>query len=266
MRNFISMRPNAFAITAVLLLFSSGMLTAQRTPSDLVFSGLSGYWSGEIEQRTDSDTTVLPVALDIRRSLDGGMIAVSRSVRLHDRVLERMETMVFDADSLLLQSAVAADGKLEKHHYTVQGLHRVRNPNRWVIRRTENMSDQFHRVTDVMQNDSLIMLIQTSENGLDWQTEEIIRVASRARPSRASFFLPGFERAQSVYVVGSFNRWEAGRTVMRRERGGWRVDVDLPPGEYQYKFWVDGALVRDVLSSTIISDGEGGYNALLVVQ
>jgi len=266
MQFITGMKTRTLFLIAILLPLSSGMLTAQRSPSELVFAGLSGYWSGQIERRDLTDTTLLPVALDIRRSLDGEMIILTRSVRMDDRIHEHMETMIFNADSLLLHSAIAAHGKLERHRYTVQGLHRVRNPDRWVIRRTESTSESFHRVTDVMQNDSLIMLSQTSEDGLNWQTEEIIRVASRARPARATFFLPGFERAQSVNVVGSFNGWEPGRTVMRRERGGWHADVDLPPGEYEYKFWVDGTLVRDLLSSTIISDGEGGYNALLIVR
>ena len=260
------MKIRTILFIAILPALSSGMLTAQQSPSELVFAGLSGYWSGQIERRGLTDTTRLPVALDIRRSFDGGMIIVTRSIRMGDRIHERVETMIFNDDSLLLQSMIAENGKLEQHRYTVQGLHRVRNPDRWVIRRTESVPDRFHRVTDVMQNDSLIMLSQTSGDGLQWQTEQIIRVAARAHPDPASFFLPGFERAQSVHIVGSFNGWESGRTIMRRERGGWHADVDLPPGEYEYKFWVDGTLVRDLLSSTIISDGEGGYNALLLVR
>lgn len=266
MWNFISSKRYAFPFTAILLLLSSGMLPAQQSSSELVFSGISGYWSGKIEKRSGTDTTALPVTLDIRRSLDGEMIMVTRSIREDDRILERMESMVFDADSLLLRSTSAEDGRLERNLYNVQGLHRVRTSERWVIRRTENMSERFHRITDIRQNDSLIILNQVSDDGLDWQTREIVRVAARTRPARATFFLPGFPGAESVHVVGSFNGWEPARTVMRRERNGWRVDVDLPPGEYQYKFWVDGTLVRDVLSSTIIADGEGGYNALMVVR
>ncbi|MBN1446627.1 MAG: glycogen-binding domain-containing protein, partial [Bacteroidetes bacterium] len=67
-------------------------------------------------------------------------------------------------------------------------------------------------------------------------------------------------------VIGDFNGWQPDRTPLRRARGAWSVDVPLPPGEYQYKFWVDGVLIRDKLSSSIIADGEGGYNAVLMIR
>jgi len=48
--------------------------------------------------------------------------------------------------------------------------------------------------------------------------------------------------AQSVFLAGSFNDWDPSRTQMDSEgEGAWRVELELAPGRYEYKFIVDGA-------------------------
>jgi len=124
----------------------------------------------------------------------------------------------------------------------------------------------FTRITDVQQNDSLIILTEKSGTGVDWRAVSILRLAARHRPPRAKFTLPGFSDAQHVSVVGDFNGWQPGRTPLTRRDGLWTTDITLPPGEYQYKYRVDGTLVRDMYSTTIIADGAGGYNTVLVIR
>ena len=47
--------------------------------------------------------------------------------------------------------------------------------------------------------------------------------------------------ATSVFVAGSFNRWNPREHPLRRNRAGqWVGVLDLDPGEHQYKFVVDG--------------------------
>ena len=53
---------------------------------------------------------------------------------------------------------------------------------------------------------------------------------------------------------------------MHRRQAAWSVTLPLPPGEYQYSFDVDGKSIRDPLSTSLISDGQGGYNAIKLVQ
>jgi 1,4-alpha-glucan branching enzyme len=48
--------------------------------------------------------------------------------------------------------------------------------------------------------------------------------------------------AQTVFLAGSFNQWNAGATPMAKDaEGNWSVAVDLKPGRYEFKFVVDGA-------------------------
>jgi 1,4-alpha-glucan branching enzyme len=47
--------------------------------------------------------------------------------------------------------------------------------------------------------------------------------------------------AATVALVGDFNGWNTTTHQMKRGRGNsWTLEVDLPPGRYQYKFVVDG--------------------------
>ncbi|MGB9823767.1 MAG: glycogen-binding domain-containing protein [Candidatus Hydrothermia bacterium] len=53
-------------------------------------------------------------------------------------------------------------------------------------------------------------------------------------------------QAKSVYLVGDFNNWSPTSHPMRKEEDGtfWIV-VKLPPGKYEYKFFVDGQWTAD---------------------
>jgi 1,4-alpha-glucan branching enzyme len=47
--------------------------------------------------------------------------------------------------------------------------------------------------------------------------------------------------AQNVFLVGRFNSWDIAATPMQEDQPGeWRVELALPPGQYEYKFFVDG--------------------------
>lgn len=72
---------------------------------------------------------------------------------------------------------------------------------------------------------------------------------------------------RSVFLVGSFNRWdyqmhpleEAGRS------GNYSIIIDLPKGYYDYKFVVDGQYVTDPENRARNSDGAGGHNSVVNV-
>ncbi len=47
--------------------------------------------------------------------------------------------------------------------------------------------------------------------------------------------------ARAVAVAGDFNSWDvAAHTMQRSADGPWILEVDLPPGRYEYKFFVYG--------------------------
>jgi hypothetical protein len=80
------------------------------------------------------------------------------------------------------------------------------------------------------------------------------------------FFAPA---AESVDVVGDFNQWDSGLDRMSRfgDEGLWRARLELPPGIYQYGFFIDGRQwSKDPRAESFLADGFGGENSVLFVE
>jgi len=71
----------------------------------------------------------------------------------------------------------------------------------------------------------------------------------------------------SVFLAGTFNNWSPTATAMSDTDGDgiYEVTIELEPGDYQYKFVVDGNWYEDPYSSDYTPDGFGGKNSVLVV-
>jgi chromosome partitioning protein len=74
--------------------------------------------------------------------------------------------------------------------------------------------------------------------------------------------------ARKVYVAGEFNNWrlDAGASLERDEKGIWRGSLALPPGRYQYKYYVDGQWVVDPENPLRIVTENGIVNSLIKVK
>lgn len=73
--------------------------------------------------------------------------------------------------------------------------------------------------------------------------------------------------AKAVSVAGSFNDWQPDATPMSKERGGkWTTEILLPPGDYEYRFVVDGQWLDDPMASRFVANPFGGLNCLLEVK
>ncbi|MCK4511893.1 glycogen-binding domain-containing protein, partial [bacterium] len=90
-----------------------------------------------------------------------------------------------------------------------------------------------------------------------------------------TFVPPDGWQVDSVSVRGSFNDW--GETPMEQgDDGRWSLGVELDPGEYEYKFFVNGEWPQDMetwldgfpvdeMVDGYNDDGHGGQNAVRVV-
>jgi hypothetical protein len=61
----------------------------------------------------------------------------------------------------------------------------------------------------------------------------------------AKFKLKGFKNADKVILSGTFNRWNEKYFKMIKTEDGWELALQLKPGEYEYKFIVDGKWMED---------------------
>ncbi|MFW6301401.1 MAG: alpha amylase N-terminal ig-like domain-containing protein [Bacillota bacterium] len=69
-----------------------------------------------------------------------------------------------------------------------------------------------------------------------------------------------------VYLAGEFNDWNPQETLMEEDNGVYRVTVYLEPGEYEYKFVIDGTNWQTPEDADDYApDGFGGENAVIRV-
>lgn len=72
---------------------------------------------------------------------------------------------------------------------------------------------------------------------------------------------------KNVCVAGDFNGWQPGRKLEDRKGDGtYRGRLLLAPGEYQYKFLVDGEWRSDPENPNFVPNEFGSLNSVLIVK
>ncbi|WP_298903005.1 glycogen-binding domain-containing protein [uncultured Psychroserpens sp.] len=79
------------------------------------------------------------------------------------------------------------------------------------------------------------------------------------------FRLRGYEDARKVIVAGSFNRWDEHEFKMYKTKDGWELKLEIKPGEYEYKFIVDGNWMEDPSNPSKALNEFGQFNSLINV-
>lgn len=88
-------------------------------------------------------------------------------------------------------------------------------------------------------------------------------VAEKNAKRAVTFSFPG-SSDQKVLVAGSFNDWQ--ERPLTFKNGRFSLKVMLAPGEYQYKFLVNGEWHLDDANPNFTPNGFGTLNSVLVVK
>lgn len=73
--------------------------------------------------------------------------------------------------------------------------------------------------------------------------------------------------AKAVMLAGDFNGWKPATLNQSVDRAGfWETFLDLPPGEYQYKFVVDGDWQHDPSCVDSACNSFGTLNSVVRVR
>ncbi len=74
-----------------------------------------------------------------------------------------------------------------------------------------------------------------------------------------------YSGATNVAVAGDFSNWN--RIPLQEVKDGvFKAELNIDPGRYQYRFFVNGNWITDPENPQKISDGRGGENSLLEVN
>ena len=93
----------------------------------------------------------------------------------------------------------------------------------------------------------------------------MLACAPPAHAAPASFSIAAPDAGQ-VFLAGEMTDWDAGKVAMQRdENGTWHTALDLEPGQWLYKFVVDGQWVQDPATPDHDADGQGGQHSFMFV-
>lgn len=98
-------------------------------------------------------------------------------------------------------------------------------------------------------------------------TQEMLVRKPSASIARRVTLVTRLERAENVVVTGDFTKWSTtGLQMVRGQDGEWKVALDLPPGEYQYRLLVDGTWSDHAEAARRIPNPFGCENCVLMVK
>lgn len=74
--------------------------------------------------------------------------------------------------------------------------------------------------------------------------------------------------ATEVKIAGDFNEWipDKGVITKRDEDGTWKKIINIFPGAYQYKFYIDGEWKEDPNNPNTVENNLGSFNSLIVIN
>ncbi|RYY35508.1 MAG: hypothetical protein EOP46_09775 [Sphingobacteriaceae bacterium] len=79
------------------------------------------------------------------------------------------------------------------------------------------------------------------------------------------FKLEGYPNAKKVCVAGNFNNWKPDNIYLKKHNNNWLLQLTLKPGNYQYKFIVDGNWITDPANTCYAVEG-GITNSFIAVD
>jgi hypothetical protein len=85
--------------------------------------------------------------------------------------------------------------------------------------------------------------------------------------TRAVFFSLWAPHAQHVSLAGDFNGWNTASHPMEKHWDGvWKLSIELARGDYEYRFFVDGAWLNDPQNVESVPNEFGSFNNVVRVK
>ena len=74
-------------------------------------------------------------------------------------------------------------------------------------------------------------------------------------------------QAKSAFIAGDFNQWNLSSHPMKQSKKGiWKISLALNPGQYEYRFFVDGQWQNDPECSSLVENPFGTLNCVKIVD
>jgi hypothetical protein len=105
-----------------------------------------------------------------------------------------------------------------------------------------------------------------------FMTRQDFKLQTQIQPLAGSTTVPHrfvihHQKAQLVEITGSFTNWQSLSLVPSGTNGYWEISLELPAGDHQYTFVIDGSkYLPDPTVASQESDDFGATNSILKVE
>ncbi len=73
--------------------------------------------------------------------------------------------------------------------------------------------------------------------------------------------------ASTAFIAGNFNQWDlSSHPLKKNKQGVWKISLALDPGQYEYRFYVDGEWENDPHCHCFIENPFGTLNCLRILE
>ncbi len=101
----------------------------------------------------------------------------------------------------------------------------------------------------------------------------VLEAVKKIRESIGKAAMPQIEfafdapEAKKVCIAGTFNDWNTKSMPLKKGKDGtWRIMVQLSPGRYEYKYFVDGTWAQDIPGAALAPNPFGTNNCVIGVE
>lgn len=128
------------------------------------------------------------------------------------------------------------------------------------MKRVDQLREEFIALAREIEAQSPSLAV---ENVDEW----MVRLHGPRRVPEGILFVLNAPNARNVYLTGEFANWSSeGIRMEKDERAGlWKAVLHLEPGEYEYRFIVDGVWIKDPDNTDSVLNEFGQENSLLIV-
>lgn len=116
-------------------------------------------------------------------------------------------------------------------------------------------------------SDDYLNSTSAKKNGYHLNVSNLKMYTTQPNENGNAFFkIKGYLNAKKVVLSGTFNKWDEDAFLMTKNSDGWKLALKLNPGEYEYKFIVDGEWIEDVKNPLQKRNRHGSLNSILHIK
>jgi chromosome partitioning protein len=130
----------------------------------------------------------------------------------------------------------------------------------FALKNVDHLKEEFLALARELESSAPTLAV---ENIDDW----MVRLHGPRRVAEGILFVLNAPNARNVYLTGEFTTWSREGIRMEKDEktGFWKTVLHLEPGEYEYRFIVDGVWIKDPNNTDSVLNEFGQENSLLVV-